>query len=106
MPIVKNDEAIEEENGGMALTGISAEDVVEAMEKEETPKKLEEVKIIIKPKRPHQKPHKIKVDGFRCEKCGWEWIPRRKEYPRCCPNVKCHVVTWDKPRNKEKRLKV
>lgn len=44
---------------------------------------------------------KIKVDGYRCEKCGYEWVPRKKDYPRVCP--KCHSAWWDKPKNTEKK---
>lgn len=42
---------------------------------------------------------KIQVDGFKCERCGHEWIPRTKEQPIICP--KCKSPYWNKPR-KEK----
>ena len=42
---------------------------------------------------------KITVEGFKCERCGHEWIPRNKEdHPRVCP--KCKSPYWDKPRKK------
>ncbi len=42
---------------------------------------------------------KITVNGFRCERCGHEWIPReKKEYPKVCP--KCKSPYWDIPRKK------
>ncbi len=38
---------------------------------------------------------RIKVDGFRCERCGHEWVPRKKDvYPTVCPG--CHNPYWDK----------
>ena len=40
---------------------------------------------------------KIKVDGYKCERCGYEWIPRKKnKYPRVCP--KCKSPYWDRPK--------
>ena len=53
-----------------------------------------------------QEKRPIKLLGYICKKCGWKWIPRGEEYPRCCPNTKCHVVTWDIPREKAKRVRV
>jgi len=48
----------------------------------------------------------IKVKGFRCERCGHEWIPRVnleelksgdiKETPIICP--KCKSPYWNKPK--------
>jgi predicted Zn-ribbon and HTH transcriptional regulator len=46
---------------------------------------------------------KITVDGYRCERCGHEWIPRTKitTDPKICPN--CKTPYWDTPRkNKSK----
>ena len=40
---------------------------------------------------------KFLVEGFKCERCSHEWIPRMKENPRVCP--KCHSPYWDKPKN-------
>ena len=42
---------------------------------------------------------KIEVEGFKCERCGHKWIPRKKEYPTICP--KCKSPYWDKPRKKK-----
>ncbi|MCK5260548.1 MAG: hypothetical protein KAJ44_00030 [Thermoplasmatales archaeon] len=40
---------------------------------------------------------KITVDGYKCERCEHEWIPRNwEEKPRVCP--KCKSPYWDKPR--------
>jgi len=45
----------------------------------------------------------IKKKGFRCLKCGNEWIPRKKNsLPRVCP--KCRSYKWDEP--KEIRLEL
>ena len=41
----------------------------------------------------------IKVKGYRCERCGHEWIPKGKEEPRVCP--KCKSPYWNKPRKKK-----
>lgn len=40
----------------------------------------------------------ITVMGFRCERCGHEWIPRgaTEIEPRACP--KCHNPYWNRPR--------
>src|SRR5205823_2774399 len=38
----------------------------------------------------------ITVMGFRCDRCGHEWIPRKPgDEPRVCP--KCHSPWWNKP---------
>ena len=41
----------------------------------------------------------ITVMGYRCERCGHEWIPREREElqePKVCP--KCKSPYWNKPR--------
>ena len=40
----------------------------------------------------------ITVMGYRCERCGHEWIPRgsAEEEPRVCP--KCRSPWWNRPR--------
>src|SRR5215211_8496756 len=40
----------------------------------------------------------ITVMGFRCERCGHEWVPRggSEEEPRACP--KCRSPYWNRPR--------
>ena len=39
----------------------------------------------------------ILVWGYRCERCGHEWVPRAKEQePRVCP--KCKSPYWNRPR--------
>jgi predicted Zn-ribbon and HTH transcriptional regulator len=42
---------------------------------------------------------KVQLWGWRCERCGHEWLPRSKDTPRVCP--KCKSPYWDKPRTKE-----
>jgi hypothetical protein len=43
---------------------------------------------------------KIKIWGFRCERCGHEWAPREpNEAPTVCP--KCKSPYWNRPRRGE-----
>jgi predicted Zn-ribbon and HTH transcriptional regulator len=39
---------------------------------------------------------KITTAGYRCEKCGHEWIKRGKLEPVQCP--KCKSARWDEPK--------
>ena len=41
----------------------------------------------------------LKVQGYRCQKCGHEWVPRpnRLREPRVCP--KCKSAWFDIPGN-------
>jgi predicted Zn-ribbon and HTH transcriptional regulator len=39
---------------------------------------------------------RMTVWGYRCERCGHEWIPRGKLEPKICP--KCKTPYWDRPR--------
>lgn len=42
---------------------------------------------------------RVKIDGFKCERCDYEWVPRKKDvYPTVCPNKSCHSPYWDRPR--------
>lgn len=44
---------------------------------------------------------KITVDGFRCERCGYEWIPKCIDVePKTCP--KCKSPYWNIPRKNKK----
>lgn len=44
---------------------------------------------------------KVTQDGFRCERCEHEWVPREKgEEPRVCP--KCKSPYWNRPRREPK----
>jgi hypothetical protein len=41
----------------------------------------------------------ITVMGFRCDRCGHEWIPRTSDdEPRVCPA--CHSYLWNQPGKK------
>ena len=42
----------------------------------------------------------ITVMGFRCDRCGHEWVPRRgtDEDPRVCPSF--HSALWNQPEKK------
>ena len=43
---------------------------------------------------------KVTLEGFRCERCGHEWLPREKgQEPTVCP--KCKSPYWNKPRKSE-----
>lgn len=44
---------------------------------------------------------KIVCDGYRCLRCGWEWIPRIKVevMPKTCP--KCKSPYWDSESTKK-----
>lgn len=43
---------------------------------------------------------KITQDGWRCERCGHEWVPRLETRPVVCP--KCKSPFWDRPRKDAK----
>jgi len=36
------------------------------------------------------------VMGYRCERCGHEWVPIKTDTPRLCPG--CKSAYWDTPR--------
>jgi predicted Zn-ribbon and HTH transcriptional regulator len=39
----------------------------------------------------------VKLIGYRCERCGHQWLPRDTEQePRVCP--KCKSPYWNRPR--------
>lgn len=45
----------------------------------------------------------ITIMGYRCERCGHEWIPKNGEHePVTCP--KCKSPYWDKPRKSTSML--
>jgi len=52
-----------------------------------------------------QRDIQITISGWRCLRCGHEWVPRSKDKPRSCANPKCRSVYWDRPR-KGARLNV
>jgi predicted Zn-ribbon and HTH transcriptional regulator len=40
---------------------------------------------------------KVQIWGYRCERCGHEWVPRDKaQDPKVCPH--CKSPYWDRPR--------
>jgi predicted Zn-ribbon and HTH transcriptional regulator len=46
----------------------------------------------------------IKMKGFRCERCGHEWVPKDiSKEPRVCP--KCKSPYWNAPRRKPVKAK-
>lgn len=51
----------------------------------------------------------IKKKGWRCLRCGHEWIPKegfnKKEKPITCPNKTCRSPYWDiKKKNNDTKL--
>jgi predicted Zn-ribbon and HTH transcriptional regulator len=42
---------------------------------------------------------RIKLDGFKCERCSHEWVKRGGDDPKVCP--KCKSPYWNKPRSKK-----
>lgn len=46
---------------------------------------------------------KIEVDGYRCLRCGHEWVPRTMvdREPTICP--KCKSPYWNKERRRTKQ---
>ena len=44
---------------------------------------------------------KIEVDGFRCDKCSHEWIPKSRDIEtKQCP--KCKTLKWNDSEKKKK----
>lgn len=42
----------------------------------------------------------LKVKGYKCNNCNYEWLPRsQKERPLICP--RCKSSRWDKPRREK-----
>jgi predicted Zn-ribbon and HTH transcriptional regulator len=40
---------------------------------------------------------KVQLSGYRCDRCGHEWVPREKgQHPKVCP--RCKSPYWDIPR--------
>jgi hypothetical protein len=47
---------------------------------------------------------RIKIDGWKCERCGYEWAPRFPgRDPKVCANPKCKSPYFKVPRQKPKR---
>ena len=47
---------------------------------------------------------KIKLDGYKCERCGHVWLPRiydNDKDPVICP--KCKSPYWNRPKEQQKR---
>lgn len=44
---------------------------------------------------------KVQLWGYRCLRCGHEWLPRQDKPPQNCPNPKCKSPYWDRPRQKD-----
>jgi len=37
---------------------------------------------------------KTKINGFKCMRCGYNWVPRGELRPKVCP--KCMSPYWDR----------
>jgi putative FmdB family regulatory protein len=46
----------------------------------------------------HLMVEKVQLWGYRCTRCGHEWLPRSDAAPKNCPH--CKSPYWDKPRSK------
>lgn len=46
---------------------------------------------------------KVPLMGYRCQRCGHEWLPRKnsKNEPKVCP--KCKSPYWNRPRISKKK---
>ena len=42
----------------------------------------------------------ITVMGYRCERCGHEWVPRGDDEPRVC--ARCKSPYWNRPRSRNR----
>jgi predicted Zn-ribbon and HTH transcriptional regulator len=40
----------------------------------------------------------VKRPGWRCKRCGHDWIPKAAGVPTTCP--KCKSPYWNRPRKK------
>lgn len=47
---------------------------------------------------------KKQVTAYRCERCGYEWLPRFRDQPppTVCANLECKSPYWNKPRQKRR----
>ena len=43
----------------------------------------------------------ITLPKLVCARCGYEWHPRKAEWPKRCPARKCGSPYWDKPKKGE-----
>jgi len=39
---------------------------------------------------------RIKLLGYKCYRCRYEWLPRSKRIPKQCPG--CKSIWWNKPK--------
>ena len=42
------------------------------------------------------------IKGYRCNRCGHEWVPRGDTKPVVCPNKQCKSPYWDRSRQETK----
>lgn len=45
----------------------------------------------------------VRVPGYQCTRCGWQWVARLKTRPQplVCPN--CKSPYWDESRRRKER---
>jgi len=43
----------------------------------------------------------LNLEGYKCERCGHEWVPLGKKEPIVCP--KCKSPYWNIPRRQKKQ---
>jgi len=42
---------------------------------------------------------KITMDGYKCDRCGHEWVKRGEEEPTVCP--KCKTPYYNRPKKQK-----
>jgi predicted Zn-ribbon and HTH transcriptional regulator len=42
----------------------------------------------------------VQLQGYRCARCSWEWLPRSERKPTICP--RCKSPYWDRERMRER----
>ena len=46
---------------------------------------------------------KIKIEGFKCERCDHEWVSRKENIPIVCP--KCKSPYWNIKKKEQQNVK-
>ena len=38
---------------------------------------------------------RVKIEAWKCDVCGWTWIPESTKEPERCPSRKCRSIRWN-----------